>query len=131
MGNGVEIFLLQKIGLCTLEYEIAVPGGSPLLIDSSHSSEESPRPALWFNKGRGIVVHLRPNGNALVIEEWVGAAVSESDPMFVVWDSGSPIQKGYSVSQPDWYGVEGVGSRQSFFGWLKDGNPDIRATLDD
>lgn len=113
-------------------YELSIAGQPVLKVPCSHYTDGIKE--ISISSGSGIVVHVRKDGQALVIEEWVGGAVSETDPIFLSWESGSPEILTYPVvdfTPKEKLRTEGVGSREVFLGWKKSGVPEIKATLDD
>ena len=73
--------------------------------------------------GDGVRFHWRSDGKALVIEEYVGAASAEGDPIYIDISRGVPIEKKYKV-RPLKGPNEGE-SRVIFRKWRSNGDPII------
>lgn len=130
-GSRAELSLIKRASQERLSYRLVLQDHSVHYFPSSHFSASLPEPRLNLDSGSGIVVHPRDDGKAVIIEEWVGAAVANSDPIFINYSERQAWAVPYSVSLPDWGGIVGVGSRKVFAGWLRDGSPDIRVELDE
>ncbi len=131
--SSVKLSLTRDPNHDMLVYSITKNGHIILSIPSSHFSEESPPPKMNLNTGSGIVVYPRDDGQGFVIDEWVGAAVSNSDPIYVTLHGNKAKISRYSVIELDAASKasEGIGSRNVFMGWLPSGDPKIKTVLDE
>ena len=82
---------------------------------------------LSIDEGRGVVLYVRPDGGALVIDEAAGASVQESSLVYIVFDEfGVPTRKNYDLANPellDSLPKSGVTLQEVFQGWSEDGRP--------
>lgn len=119
-----SITLVRMPGEKRYGYRVKIGAYAPLELLSRN--DVSAPAVLSLESGPGAVIRIRPDGRAAVIDESAGHAVAESDPTFVSWENGAPVVIPVQARRNSSPQVEGVGSRQVFVRWKRDGRPELR-----
>jgi len=85
---------------------------------------------LNLGKGQGIVIHLRPDGKAFLINEWQDCAVQEGNMIYIVMgENGKPTRSSYRARNAELFESSEVGVEliEKFRGWNPEGEPIIDA----
>jgi hypothetical protein len=123
--SGWKISLFERREGAHLEYIVTNVKSSKLLILKS-SRYKTDGYELKVGKGRGIVVHARNDGNAILINEWQDCANQEGKMIFIALDNNNnPIHLPYDLRNNSILDSSDVGSEllEKFVGWNHNGKP--------